>query len=191
MTTRLTSRLAALGAAVAVGAAGLVAVSPAADAATGKAAYTCQTDFGPQPAVVTSNLKFPKKAKKGTTVAEKKVTLTVVLPESLATALRGLGITSLSGTAKGAKAKVGSTKVALKNVAFEDQAVPASGPMKIKAKGTTASFKLKKPGTLAISIPTKFKFSAQDQNGSTLIANSSCGLDAGEKTKIGTVKVTK
>jgi hypothetical protein len=191
VTTRLTSRIAALGAAVAVGTAGLVAVSPSAGAASGSADYTCATSLGDQVVTVTTKVAFPAKAAKGTTVAAKKVTLTVTLSEGLTTGLRGLGVTSLSGSAEKVKAKVGTIKVPLKNVAFKDQKVPASGSMKIKAKGTTASFKLKKPGTYAISIPKRFVFSAQDQNGNALISDSSCALNAGEKSGIGSIKVAK
>lgn len=191
MTTRLKSRIAAFGAAVAVGSAGLVAVSPAADAASGSADYTCATSLGPQVVTVTTKVSFPNKAKKGTKVPAKKVTLTVTLPEGLTSGLSGLGVTSLSGSAEKVKAKVGSINVPLKNVVFKDQKVPSSGSMKIKAKGTTVPFKLKKPGTYAISIPKKFTFSAQDQNGNTLIDNSSCTLNAGEKSKIGSIKVSK
>ncbi|MEI5672542.1 MULTISPECIES: DUF6801 domain-containing protein [unclassified Nocardioides] len=190
MTTRITSRLAALGAALAVGSAGLVAVSPSAQAAvSGKADYTCQTSFGPQVVTVTTKAPLPKKVKKGKKVPAKTVVLKVVLSPELATALRGFGITSLSGNAAGAKATVGKTKVALKNVAFKDQAVPASGAMTIKASGKTAAFKLRKRGTQVVKAPTKFKFSAQDQNGNALISNASCSLNPGENAKIGKIKV--
>jgi hypothetical protein len=191
VTTRLTSRIAALGAAVAVGTAGLVAVSPTADAVSGKANYTCTTSIGDQTVAVTTKVSWPKKATKGTKVAAKKVTLSVVLPQSLTDLLRNVGVTSLSGTAKGVKAKVGTVAVPLKGVGFEDQAVPASGTMKIKATGTASAFKLKKVGTQAVSIPKAFKFTAIDQNGNALIANSPCGLDDGQKSKIGSIKVTK
>lgn len=190
MTTRLTSRIAALGAALAVGSAGLIAVSPTADAAiAGKAGYTCQTSFGAQAATVTTKLPLPKSAKRGTKVPAKKVVLTVQLSEDLAAALRGFGITSLSGSAEKATAKVGSLKLPLVGIAFKDQAVPASGPMKITAVGKTAPLKLKKKGTQAVSIPKSFLFSAQDQNGNPLIADSTCALDAGQKSKIGSIKV--
>ncbi|HTW14571.1 MAG TPA: DUF6801 domain-containing protein [Nocardioides sp.] len=189
MTTRLTSRIAALGAAAAVGSAALVAVSPSAQAVSGSASYTCGTSLGPQTLTVKTKVPLPKKVRKGTKVGAKKVTLTVVLPEGLTAGLRGLGVTSLSGTAKGAKIKIGATKVRLKGIAFTDQKVPASGTMKIRATGKTAPVKLRKRGAQAVTIPRSFKFSASDQNGGALISNSTCALDKGERAKIGTVKV--
>lgn len=189
MTTRLTSRIAALGAAAAVGSAALVAVSPAAEAATVRSGYTCTTDFGPQQVSVVTKLTLPKRVKKGTLVGAKRVRLTVVLPEGLTGLLRAGNITSLSGSATGAKIKIGGTKVRLKGIAFSDQAVPASGAMKIRAKGTTVPFKLRKRGTQAVSIPKSFKFSASNQDGAPLLTNSPCSLDAGEKSKIGSIKV--
>lgn len=190
MTTRLVSRIAGLGTALALGSATLVAVSPAADAATGKAVnYTCTTPtLGDLKVTVATKVALPKSVKKGTKIRSKRVVLTVVLPEETVDGLRFLGITSLSGSATGAKAKVGAKKVALKGVSFDDQAVPASGTMKIKAKGKTAPVTLRKRGKQAISIPKTFKLTASSQNG-PLVSNAPCSLDAGQKTKIGTIKV--
>lgn len=192
MTTRLMSRLAALGAAAAVGSVALVSVgAPAEAAASGKATYTCSTVVGDQTLAVTTKIALPAKAKKGTVVKGKKVTLTVVLPESLVGALNAIGVKELSGTASGVKAKVGSTGVALQNVGFKATKVPASGTMTVKATGKTAAFTLKKPGTYAISLPTKFKFTSTDQNGGTLTDKAPCSLDSGQKKKIGTITVAK
>lgn len=192
MTTRITSRLAALGAAAAIGSVALVSVGAPAEAAVkGKADYTCTTVVGDQTLAVTAKMALPAKAKKGVEVKGKKVTLTVVLPESLVGALNAIGVKELSGTASGAKIKVGATKVSLDDVAFKNTAVPASGTMTVKAKGKTAAFTLKKPGTYAVTIPTKFKFTSTDQNGGTLTDKAPCSLDSGQKAKVGTIKVAK
>lgn len=189
MTTRTTSRIAALGAVVALGTAGLVAVSPGASAAAVKADYTCATTLGDYVVTVTPKTSLPKKVKKGKQVGAKKVVMSVVLPENLADGLRYLGIESIAGTATGAKITVGSTKVKLNKVSFPQTKVPASGPMKIVAKGTSAAFVLKKKGTFKISAPKKFLFTSTNQDGGTLTDQAPCSA-SGKPVTIGSVKVS-
>lgn len=188
MTTRLTTRLAALAAAGAISTLGLVATTSTAQAAAPSGDYTCTTDLGPQTVTVTPTTKLPKTTKAGKKVPAKKVTMKVVLSEGLTNGLRSLGVTSLSGEATGAKIKVGTVKVALEDVAFKDTAVPASGPMTVKAVGTTAAFTPKKAGTLKIVAPKKFKFSSAIQGGQALTTNAPCTAD-GKPATIGTLKV--
>ncbi|WP_182526067.1 DUF6801 domain-containing protein [Nocardioides dongkuii] len=186
------TRIAALGAGFALAAGALVSVAPAAQAASVKSDFSCDTEaLGAQVLSVTTKVKLPAKVKKGKTVGSKKVTMVVVLPQGLTDALRFIGVTELSGSATGVKAKVGKTSFAVKGVKFTDVKVPASGPMKITAKGTTAAFKIKKPGSYTISIPKKFDFSSTTQNGDPLTNEAPCSLVKGQPTKLGTLKVTK
>lgn len=168
-----------------------MAVSPAAEAASLKADFTCATTLGDQVLTVTTKVSFPAKLKKGKSVPAKSVAMKVVLPEALADGLRFIGVTKLSGTATGVKATVGSTKVPLNDVGFTDVPVPESGPMTVTAKGKTTAFSIKKPGTYTISIPKKFLFTSTDQNGNVLTDDAPCSLNSGEPKKIGTLKVTK
>lgn len=181
-----------LGTAIAFVGGGLVAAAPTATAASTPVTsdYTCSTDFGDQTVTVTTKIALPAKAKKGKTIPAKKVNLKVVLNEGLSDLLRLAGIESLSGSATGAKAKIGTTKVPV-SVSFTDQKVPESGPMIIKAKGKTAAFKLKKTGTLKITIPKSFKFSVQNQDGGPLLTDAPCSLVKGEPSSAGSIKVTK
>jgi hypothetical protein len=188
-----TTRLAGLGATVALAAGTVLVAAPAADAKpiTATRAFTCATDFGDQTFPVTTKVVLPASVKKGATVPGKAVTMQVVIPEGLAGAMSGIGIESLKGSASGVAAKVGSTKVPVNGVKFPATKVPASGDMKINAKGKAASFKISKPGTYGVLLPKKFKFTAVDQDGNTLLDNAVCSLNAGEAAKIGTLKVTK
>lgn len=188
-----TSRLAAAGVTIALGAGTALVAMPAAEAKTLTAtrAFTCATDFGDQTFPVTTKVDLPAKVKKGRTVPGKTVTMRVVIPEGLAGAMSGIGIESLQGTAKGVAAKVGATKVPIKGVKFPATEVPSSGDMTIKAKGKAAPFKIKKPGTYNVLLPKRFKFTAVDQAGNTLLDNAICSLNAGEVAKIGSLKVTR
>ncbi|GAA4691767.1 DUF6801 domain-containing protein [Nocardioides conyzicola] len=187
------TRFAAVGGTAALAAAAVLVAAPAAEAKTAslKSSYSCQTDFGAQEVGVTTTMVLPAKVKKNKLVAAKPVKLLVVIPESLATLMRTVGITSLSGSASGVKASVGTTKVAVKGVKFPATNVPASGPMKIKAAGTASAFKIKKPGTYVVSIPKSFKFTAKDQNGNPLLNNAPCTVVKGAPTKLGKLKVVK
>ena len=187
------TRLAAVGGTAALAATTVLVAAPAAEAkpASVKSTYSCQTDFGAQDVGVTTTMVLPAKVKKGKKVPSKPVKLLVVIPEGLTTLMRGVGITSLSGSASGVKASVGTTKVAVKGVKFPATTVPASGAMKIKASGTAAAFKIKKVGTYTVSIPKKFNFTAKDQNGNALLNNAPCTVVKGSPTKIGKLKVVK
>jgi len=178
---------------MALAATAMVAAAPAADAGTvhAKSSFSCQTDFGPQTVGVTTTMVLPAKVRKKKAVPAKPVKLLVSIPESLATLMRTVGITSLSGSASGVKASVGATKVPVKGVTFPATNVPASGDMKIKASGTASAFKIKKPGTYTVSIPKKFNFTAKDQNGNALLNNAPCSVAPGSPTKLGKLTVVK
>jgi hypothetical protein len=191
--SRRGSRLVAAGATVALAVGTVLVAAPAAEAKTFslKSSFVCSTDFGDQTFPVTTKIKLPAKVKKGTSIPGKTVKMQVVIPAALAGLMSSVGIESLSGSASGVKAKIGSTKVPVKNVAFPDTKVPSSGDMKINAKGKASSVKLKKPGVYTVSIPKKFKFTAVNQDGDPLLTKSPCSLAPGEKSKLGTLKVTK
>ena len=193
MSVVMRTRLAAVGGTAALAASAVLVAAPAAEAkpASVKSSYSCQTDFGPQTVAVTTRMVLPAKVKRNKPVPGKPVRLQVVIPESLATAMRTFGITSLSGSASGVKASVGATKVPVTGVTFPATAVPASGAMKINAAGKAKAFKIKKPGKYVVSVPKKFAFTAKDQNGNALLNNAPCSLVAGSKSTITTLKVVK
>jgi hypothetical protein len=188
MTSRLTTRLAALGAAGLIASLGAVATTGTAQAAAPSGDYTCATALGDQAVTVTPTTKLPKKAKAGKEVPATKVTMKVVLSQELVDGLRYLGVTSLSGEATGAKIKVGTTSVALDDVAFKDTKVPSSGTMTVKAVGKTAAFTPKKAGALKIVAPKKFDFSSANQDGQPLTDDAPCSSD-GKPATIGTLTV--
>jgi len=143
---------------------------------------------------VTIRLDLPAKAKKGKSVAARPVKLTVVVPESLVTPMRDvLGISALSGSASNIKYRVGSKSVPLTKVNIPKTAVPASGPMVLKAKGVAGGFKApKKKGKLVVSIPRSFTFNASNQDGQPVPSSPfDCTLASGAPTKLGSIKVVK
>ncbi len=197
MKPTVSTRLAAYGAAFALGTGALVSVgTPAAQAAQARAGsvkstYSCSTNFGAQQLQVTTRVKLPKRVVKGKKVGARPVSMTVVLPQGLSDGLRLLGISSLSGQATGVKAKVGAKRVAIKGVSFTNARVPATGPMKFTAKGKTAPFKLRKVGKAKVRIPVSFKFTAKDQTGGTLTDQAPCTLVKGSASSLGTIKVIR
>ena len=188
--------LAAL-AATALAATALVGTAPAAEAKKASLAttYTCEASIlGAQQVGVTMKLDLPAKVKKGKAVAARPVTMSVELPESLVGPLRDiLGVEELSGQATAIKYTVGSTKVPLKKVKLVPTAVPDSGSMTLKAKGVSAAFKApKKPGKLAVKVPSTFTFTARDGDGAVIGGSGfPCAVADGAPTKLGSIKVTK
>ncbi|WP_127480276.1 DUF6801 domain-containing protein [Nocardioides pantholopis] len=193
MNSTLSTRAAAFGAALALGAGVLVTTAPAAEAKVSsvKSSYSCATDFGDQVLTVKTKVKLPAKVKKGKKVGAKPVTLTVTLPQGLSDGLRLLGISSLSGSASGVKAKAGKTTIKISGIKFTNAPVPASGQMTFKAKGKTAPVKFKKAGKFTINVPKSFKFSSADQTGGALTTKAPCTLVKGSPAKLGSIKVTK
>jgi len=189
------SRVAAIGAAGAMGAVALVGIAPAADAAVKplKTSYTCDVSALGQsfdfPAVIKIDTTAAK-AKK--TIAARKFAMTVTIPEEQATLIRtALGATEISGTASGAKYKVGKTSVALQKLVIKKTAVGDSGPIKLPVNGKSAAFTIKKKGTYAVTAPKKFTFAPVNQDGADLIPGGAmpCSVTSGSSLKAGSMKI--
>lgn len=193
MNSTLSRRAAAFGAALTLGAGAFVVAAPAAEAkgSSVTSSYSCATDFGLQTLTVKTKVNLPAKVKKGKKIGAKPVTLSVALPQGLSDGLRLFGVTSLSGSASGVKAKAGKTTIKISGITFTDAPVPATGPMTFKAKGKTVPVKFKKVGRFTINVPKSFKFSSADQAGGALTTKAPCTLVAGSPAKLGTIKVTR
>ena len=197
LTSKHTSRLAVVGATVAL-AAGTVLVATPADAAVKsvKTGFTCQSDLGPQSFDITTKMDLPAKVKKGKTVPGKPVKLVAVISSETADLLRAIQVKYISVTADKTVASAGKTKIPVTGVHSPKTKVPASGGFTVTSKGLASDFSIKKPGSYAVKIPTKFLFTITQYtdaqpDGSPLLQDAPCSVDKGEPTKISTLKVTK
>lgn len=194
--TARSTRLAALGATTALAAGSVLVAAPAAQAkpVSLKSNYTCATALGDQSLDVTIKIDLPAKVKKNSKVKSRPVNMIVKLPESLVSPMRDiLGITEISGSASAIKYSVGSKKIPLSKVKIAKTAVPGSGGMTLKAKGTANGFKApSKPGKYTVKIPGGFTFNALNQDGQPVPTSPfPCTLTKGSPSKLGTIKVVK
>lgn len=185
-----TRRIVGLGAAsiVAFGGALVGGVAPA-QAASVDTSYTCTTINGPATSAVKIKLSLPETAKAGSTVKSRKFKMDIALPAELVGTLNFFGIKSLSGDATGLKYKVGKTTVAVTGAKIPETPVPASGPMTLKLKGTSAAFVAPAVGTHVVKVPKKYTMNLVS-NGATL-DTPSCVLDKGAASKLGSLTTTK
>ena len=184
------SRIAGIGAVAIVGLGGaLVGVVAPAQAASVDTSYTCSTINGPATSAVKIKLSLPETAKAGSTVKSRKFKMDIALPSELVDTLNFFGIKSLSGDATGLKYKVGKTAVAVTGAKFAETPVPASGPMTLKLKGTSAAFVAPAVGTHTVKVPKKYTMTLKS-NGAPL-DTPSCKLDKGAASKLGTLTTTK
>jgi hypothetical protein len=198
LTSKYTSRFAVVGTTVALAAGTVLVATPSADAAVKsvKSGYTCSTDFGDQKFDITTKMDLPAKVKKGKTVPGKSVKLVAVISSDTADLLRTIQVKYISVTADKTVAHAGKTKIPVAGVHSPKTKVPASGGFTVTSKGKAADFSIKKPGSYAVKIPTKFLFTITQYtdaqpDGSPLLQDAPCSVDKGEPTKISTLKVTK
>lgn len=190
--SQVARRAAATGTAVAIGLGGALVAAAPADAAKVTTSYTCGTLIGDKTFPVTIGFKIPASVKTGSQVKARTVNASLTLPSDLVDGLRFIGVTKISGTASKMSYRVGKKAVGIKNVKLAETPVPASGPMKISAKGTAKGFTAGAPGSYSIKVPKSFDFNAKDQDGDALPGSPiSCSLASGAKAKIGTLKVTR
>lgn len=196
MKSKFRTRIAALGATVALATGAVLVATPAAQATlkSATAGYTCQSDFGPQSFDIKTTVDLPAQVKKGKSVPGKAAKLTASISPATADLLRSFGIQAISITASAVKFTVGTTKVGVAGVKSPSTAVPATGGFKVIAKGKAASFKMTKTGTYKVKAPRAFTFnifqhSAESPDGTPLLAGLGCVVDAGENTTIGSLKV--
>ena len=164
-------RLAATGAAgvMAVGTVAAVgAVTPAAASSSAPTRYVCKS--GPPasltvPASVVGTIKLPRTVKPGRSLAGIPMTMRVTLPDALIHQLQStLGFTYLSGNVKNAAlrlSKPGTTrKLPLGTLRIAKTNVPATGDMKLVAKGKTARTAKApaKTGRYLVRMPKAFTF---------------------------------
>ena len=135
-------------------------------------------------------LSLPDTAKAGSTVKARKFKMDIALPAELVGTLNFFGITSLAGEVTGLRYKVGKTTVAVTGAKIPATPVPASGPMTLKIKGTSASFVAPAVGKHAVKVPAKYTMTLLNKDGATL-DTPSCVRDKGAASKLGTLKTTK
>jgi hypothetical protein len=173
--------------------AALVASGPAAQAtpASITTSYTCPTPFGPQTVTGTTSVNLPASVAAGQKVRDRQVKVRVVIPAAFVRAARGfLGITAISGKATEASYRVGAKKVPLTGLVLPRTALPASGPLTLKATGIAKGFRLANPGTYAVKVPLSFRLHAADQDGEPIPGTPlSCTLAPGAPSKLGSIKV--
>jgi hypothetical protein len=176
-----------------IAATALVATVPAAEARPSSitTSYACSTPFGPQTVSGTTSVNLPAKVRRGDKVADRRVQVQVVLPAAVVAAARDfLGVTAISGKATNAFYRVGAKKIALTRLVLPRTALPARGPLTLKATGVAKGFRLTSPGTYAVKVPLSFRLHAADQHGQPIPGTPLvCSLASGAPSKLGTIKV--
>ena len=186
----ISQRLAGFGAVAIVGLGGALVggVAPA-QAASVDTSYTCETINGPSMSAVKVKLSLPDTAKAGSTVPSRKFKMDIALPEELVGTLNFFGIKSLAGDVSKLSYKVGKTKVAVTGAKIPTTAVPATGAMTLKVKGTSAAFKAPAAGKHVVKVPTTYTMTLTS-NGGTL-DTPTCVRDKASASKLGTLTTTK
>ncbi len=176
-----------------IAATALVAAGPAAEAkpASITTSYACATPFGPQTVAGTTSVNLPARVRSGDKVSDRRVQVRVVVPAAFVAAAREfLGVTAISGKATDAFYRVGAKKVALTGLRLPRTALPARGPLTLRATGVAKGFQLTKPGTYAVKVPLSFRLHAANQDGEPIPGTPlSCSLASGAPSKLGTIKV--
>ena len=108
-----------------------VRVAPEAEAAGRKAvldtAYVC--DFGQGSGVidVTVKVRLPRKAAAGSTLAQRRIKVSLVLPADTVASLRQFGVESVEGRADRARLRVGPARPAVRGLRVPRTDLPESG----------------------------------------------------------------
>lgn len=171
-----------------------VRIAPEAEAAGTKAtldtAYVC--DFGQGSGVVDVRVRarLPKKAAAGSTVAERRIKVSLVLPADTVATLRQFGVESVEGRADRAKLRVGPTRAAVRKLRVPRTEIPPSGSLTLRGTGRVSSFEAPAAGRYAVRVPKRLALELTAYgDGSSFEQGLACAVAPGAPSRLGTLRV--
>lgn len=171
-----------------------VRVAPEAEAAGKKrtldTAYVC--DFGQGSGVidVAVTVKLPKKVAAASTVAKRRIKVSLVLPADTVATMRQFGVESVAGRADGAKLRVGPTRAAVRTLRVPRTELPPSGSLTLRGTGRVSSFEAPAPGRYAVRVPKRLAVELTAYgDGSSFEQGLACAVAPGAPSRLGTLRV--
>lgn len=188
---RTTRRAAVAGIATALTVGGLVGASAgSAEAASSSATYNCDTLLGSFPipvSLVTDAL--TSAVPTGAVVPSDLIPVSGLasLPETLLSALSGLGLTSLGATISGFDLTAGDTVLPLDGLTAATTTLPGTGGLDLPVSGTLGGFTVPLPGLYDISLPASFDMLPLGG----LLGTITCAIDPASNPVLGQLNVLK
>ncbi|MAS53258.1 MAG: hypothetical protein CMJ44_01280 [Pimelobacter sp.] len=171
-----------------------VRVAPEAEAAGRKAvldtAYVC--DFGQGSGVidVTVKVRLPRKAAAGSTLAQRRIKVSLVLPADTVASLRQFGVESVEGRADRARLRVGPARPAVRGLRVPRTDLPESGSLVLRGTGRVDAFATPAPGRYAVKVPKRLAVELTAHgDGSSFEQGLACAVAPGAPSRLGTLRV--